>query len=291
MAHHDGHVDLGPSREPVIVRRLAAFSDGPVGGNPAGVVLADAMPSVAAMQSIAADVGYSETAFATPLGDRWHVRYFSPEAEVPFCGHATVALGAALAERHGDGRYALHLETTDIVVEGRRDGPFRQAALQAPPTRSRPAPDERVTAALDLFGLDRDDLDPRIPTAEAHAGADHLVLMLTDRATLATMIYDFARGRTLMREAGWVTILLGHAHDPQRFATRNAFAWGGVVEEPATGAATAALAGYLRDFGWPHRGAIEVEQGVEMGRPSRLHAAIPPTPGASIRVSGTVRAL
>ena len=49
------------------------------------------------MQRIAAEVGYSETAFAMRDGDRWRVRYFSPEAEVPFCGHATIALGAALA--------------------------------------------------------------------------------------------------------------------------------------------------------------------------------------------------
>lgn len=273
------------------VQRLAAFSDGTLGGNPAGVVLADTMPSAAAMQAVAAEVGDSETAFAVPRGDHWHVRYFSPEAEVPFCGHATIALGAALAARHGDGRYALHLETSDIVVDGRRDGPVWQAALQSPPTRSRRASDARVAAALDLFGLDRDDLDARIPPAEAHAGADHLVLMLDDRATLATMAYDFERGRALMREAGWVTILLGHAHGPQRFSTRNAFAWGGVVEDPATGAATAALAGYLRDIDWPHRGAIEVEQGVDLGMPSRIHAAIPSMPGASIRVSGTVRAL
>ena len=273
------------------LQRLAAFSDGAVGGNPAGVVLADAMPSVAAMQSLAAEVGYSETAFAAPVGDRWHVRYFSPEAEVPFCGHATVALGAALAERRGDGRYALHLGTTDIVVDGRRDGALWQAALQSPPTRSRAAADARVAAALDLFGLHRDDLDPRMPPAEAHAGADHLVLMLKDRATLAAMAYDFDRGRALMREAGWVTILLGHAHDPRRFSTRNAFAWGGVVEDPATGAATAALAGYLRDLAWPHGGSIDVEQGIDMGMPSRLQAAIPPTCGASIRVAGTVRAL
>ena len=74
------------------VRRIAAFSDGAQGGNPAGVWIGDALPPDALMQRIAAEIGYSETAFAAPLGDGWRVRYFSPESEVPFCGHATIAL-------------------------------------------------------------------------------------------------------------------------------------------------------------------------------------------------------
>ena len=85
------------------VLKLAAFSDGNVGGNPAGVLISDAHPSEAEMQRIAAEVGFSETAFAYSIENSWRVRYFSPEAEVPFCGHATIALGAALALHHGDG--------------------------------------------------------------------------------------------------------------------------------------------------------------------------------------------
>lgn len=85
------------------VVRVAAFADGPEGGNPAGVVICDELPSADAMQAIAAEVGYSETAFAAPSGAGWRVRYFAPEVEVAFCGHATIALGATLAERHGNG--------------------------------------------------------------------------------------------------------------------------------------------------------------------------------------------
>jgi predicted PhzF superfamily epimerase YddE/YHI9 len=69
----------------------------------------------------------------------------------------------------------------------------------------------------------------------------------------------------------------------------SAFASGGVYEDPATGAATAALAGYLRDLGWPHGGAIDIVQGEDMGSRSRLHADIPAEPGSSIRVSGSAR--
>lgn len=75
------------------VHRIAAFSDGNTGGNPAGVWIGDAMPDASRMQAIAAEVGFSETAFAAPEGDAWRVRYFSPAMEVPFCGHATIALG------------------------------------------------------------------------------------------------------------------------------------------------------------------------------------------------------
>ena len=81
------------------VQRIAAFSDGSSGGNPAGVVLCDILPDATAMQEVAAEVGYSETVFAAPMEDHWRVRYFAPEVEVDFCGHATIALGAALALR------------------------------------------------------------------------------------------------------------------------------------------------------------------------------------------------
>lgn len=145
------------------VQRIAAFSDGESGGNPAGVVIADHLPDDIEMQRIAAEVGFSETAFATPSGTGWRVRYFAPESEVPFCGHATVALGAALALQHGNGVFALSLNQADITVEGRRNGESLWGALQSPPTRSSPASADLVARATALFGYESDDLDPRMP--------------------------------------------------------------------------------------------------------------------------------
>ena len=138
---------------PFPVERLASFSDGNAGGNPAGVVICDALPDAATMQAIAAEVGYSETAFAAPLDGVWRVRYFAPEIEVPFCGHATFALGAALARREGDGMFHLRLNSAEITVEGRRDGAALAAALQSPPTRSEPAPPDLVSDALALLAI------------------------------------------------------------------------------------------------------------------------------------------
>ncbi|MEW9571881.1 PhzF family phenazine biosynthesis protein [Rhodanobacter sp. Si-c] len=271
------------------ILRIAAFTDGDAGGNPAGVLVADALPDAAVMQRIAAAVGFSETAFAAPQGNGWRVRYFSPESEVPFCGHATIALGAALALAQGDGVFALTLNAAKITVEGRSAGGVLSAALQSPPTHSAPAPQALVDEALALFGYTRADIDPRLPPALIHGGADHLALSLRSREALAAMAYELDAGRALMRRAGLVTVMLAHAQTPQRFHARNPFASGGVYEDPATGAATAAFAGYLRDLGWPHGGDIEVLQGEDMGSPSRLRAGIPSEPGSSIRVSGAAR--
>ena len=86
------------------VQRWAAFTDAATGGNPAGVVLDAGGLDDDAMQRIAAEVGYAETAFVTTTPDGARaVRYFSPIAEVPFCGHATVAAALALADTSGDG--------------------------------------------------------------------------------------------------------------------------------------------------------------------------------------------
>src|SRR5215212_6658477 len=72
--------------------RYAAFSDSPAAGNPAGVVLDAAGLTDAEMLAAAAEIGYSETAFLVGRDDAgYDIRYFSPLAEVPFCGHATVA--------------------------------------------------------------------------------------------------------------------------------------------------------------------------------------------------------
>jgi len=209
--------------------------------------------------------------------------------EVPFCGHATIARGAALALRHRNGTFALALNNAGITVEGRRDGTTITAALQSPPTRSEPAPSRLVAEALALFSYTTGDLDGRIPAAIAEAGAKHLVLALNSRERLSATRYDLDAGRKLMSAEGLVTIDLIYAESSQLFHARNPFAAGGVYEDPATGAAAAALAGYLRDLGWPHEGSIEIVQGEDMGMRSRLRAEISPAAGASIRVSGTAR--
>ena len=277
------------------IHKIAAFTKDGEGGNPAGVMIRAAMPDEQAMQRIAAELGYSETVFAAPADDGWRVRYFSPEGEVPFCGHATIALGAVLAQQNGDGIFPLTTNHARITVEGKADGKVdgdvASAALQSPPTASAPAPSALVDEALALFGYGRADLDARIPPAIANGGAEHLVLALHSRERLRAMRYALDAGRRLMRDHGLATISLVHAETPQRFHARNPFASGGVYEDPATGAAAAALGGYLRDLDWPHGGHIDILQGEDMGAPCHLQVHIGQQAGASIRVAGTTRML
>jgi PhzF family phenazine biosynthesis protein len=274
------------------VQRLASFSNQAEGGNPAGVVITEAPLTAARMQQIAKEVGYSETVFAVPEANgRWRVRYFSPAMEVPFCGHATIALGAALAMREGDKEFPLQINQGLISVQGRRDGSLYAATLSSPPTRSGPLAPSLLAEVLELFALQADDLDSRIAPAVAHAGGDHALIVLKSRQRLSAMQYEMQPGAKLMLRENWLTILLGYAETPQRFHTRNIFASGGIYEDPATGSGTAALAGYLRDIHWPHAGRLEVHQGDDMQQPSRLLADITPQAGAAIRVSGSVRSL
>lgn len=274
------------------IQRIAAFSDQNQGGNPAGVVLSPEPLPPEDMARIAAEVGYSETAFATPTDagfHAWRVRYFSPESEVPFCGHATIALGVALGKAYGAGTYALALNEAKITVETDVSAQGARATLTSPPTHSRTLSGSELQDVLGLFGLTEDDLDPRLKPAYIHGGANHAILALKTRKALAAMSYSLNAGREIMRRHALVTAMLVYIEGDQSFVVRNAFASGGVLEDPATGAAAAAFAGYLRDTGWPHGGAFTIRQGEDMGSPSVLHVALDDETGAPVRVSGTAR--
>ena len=128
------------------VLRLTAFTDDPEGGNPAGVVLDANGLSAEDMQRIAADVGYSETAFLIPHTDvenSYQIRYFTPAAEVAFCGHATIASGVVLGREYGDGVYELSTQAGPVEVDVTVAGENVVATLTSPPhhagsTRPRP---------------------------------------------------------------------------------------------------------------------------------------------------------
>lgn len=276
------------------IQRIAAFSINGSGGNPAGVVLLDTAAPEVDMQRVAAEVGYSETAFAVPIqgADRtWRVRYFSPESEVSFCGHATIALGAALGQRNGPGTYHLVLNDVSITVDAMTSTEGMAAKLASPPTESQEITDEESIDAMALLGLTKDDLDTRLPPARIHGGANHLVFALRDRARLAAMAYDLDKGREMMRRHKLVTIMLVHIEGDRAFSVRNAFASGGVLEDPATGAAAAAFAGYLRDLGWPHGGQFTIWQGEEMGAPSKIEIHLSDEAGSSVQISGNARSM
>ncbi|MFJ6988177.1 MULTISPECIES: PhzF family phenazine biosynthesis protein [unclassified Streptomyces] len=273
------------------ILRYGAFTDRSDGGNPAGVVLDARGLDDAAMLRVAADVGYSETAFATadglPAGTH-RLRYFSPRAEVDFCGHATVATAVALAERSVPGRLTFLTNAGQVDIETAADAGAVSATFTTVPASSTPAAPDDVDAALRALRWSATDLDPGFPPHVAYAGAHHLVLAAATRERLADLAYDVDALGALCHARGWTTVHLFHRASDSLFHARDPFPVGGVVEDPATGAAGAAFGAYLRGLGKVAAGApFTVRQGEDMGRPSVLTV----TPLADGRVSVTGRAV
>ncbi|MGW3985457.1 PhzF family phenazine biosynthesis protein [Streptomyces sp. NPDC004830] len=272
------------------ILRYVAFSGDPEGGNPAGVVLDAAGADDAAMLAAAAEVGYSETAFVTEARDDGSlaVRYFSPLAEVPFCGHATIATAVAHAERHGTGRLLLRTPAGPVPVTTDRtaDGGLVATLVSVAP-RTVPLEQADLDTLLSLLGWSPEDLDPLLPPRVAYAGAWHPVIATASRERLARLDYDMAALAGLMARRDWTTVDLVHRESPTVFHARNPFPPGGVVEDPATGAAAAAFGGYLRELGLVTPPAtLTIRQGEDLGRPSTLTVSVPAGPQEGIGVTG-----
>ena len=268
------------------VLRYSAFTTDPSGGNPAGVVLdARGLPDDA-MQRIAVDVGYSETAFLLPRVDgELDVRYFSPLAEVSFCGHATIAAMVAHARRRGPGDFVLHTQAGRVRVTV--DAAF-VATLTSVPPRVEPLDAADLDSVLAALRWQRDALDPALPPAVAYAGVWHPVIAVATRARLADLHYDFDALAALMASRGWTTVNLVWREDAHTLHARNPFPPGGVVEDPATGAAAAALGAYLASQDrLPDNRGFTIHQGHDLGRPSVLRVDVPVDVRDGVRVSGT----
>lgn len=273
------------------VLRYTAFSTDPAGGNPAGIVLGAGGMGDPEMQRIAADVDYAETAFVTGRrADGAHtIRYFSPIAEVPFCGHATLATAVALAAR-GAAAFGETLTFAtpvgDVAITTSRDDAGPRAAFTSIPPTVAPLPGGDLAAILDAIGVASRDLDPALPPRLAHAGNPHPVVALASRAVFDGFGFDPAAVRALMDARGWpATVTVVHRLRADRFVARNLFPVGRITEDPATGSAAAAFGGYLRALGAvPVPGRIIIEQGAHVGRPGELTVEIPTAGG--IVVSG-----
>ncbi|WP_405593782.1 PhzF family phenazine biosynthesis protein [Streptomyces sp. NBC_01410] len=279
------------------VFRYAAFTVDPVGGNPAGVVLDATGTDDATMLATAADIGYSETAFLVPLEEEdkgeFGIRYFSPRAEVSFCGHATIATAVAHAERHGVGTLRLRTKVGMVTVTTStlEDGLVVATLVSVAPC-SVPIPDLVLAELLAALRWSADELDPALPPRAAYGGAWHPIIAAASRERLADLDYDFSALAELMDREGWATIDLVQQESPTVYHARNPFPPGGVVEDPATGAAAAAFGGYLRELGMVAPPSdLTVLQGYDMGRPSIIKVSLPAEPGSGIAVSGSAVAL
>jgi len=143
-----------------------------------------------------------------------------------------------------------------------------------------------VDETLSALGWSRKNLDQSIRPAKAYAGAWHLVLAVKEAERLAELEYDFEILKSIMLREDLTTLQLVWRENSDKFHSRNPFPVGGVVEDPATGAAAAALGGYLRAANLIEvPTTINIRQGEAMGHPSRITVQIPTLGG--IIVSGT----
>ena len=260
----------------VQVQQLSAFPFEGQGGNPAGVVLYAKGLGDAEMQAIALQVGYSETVFLTNQNEtNSRVRYFSPEMEVDFCGHATIAAGVALGEVRGPGKYVFETNTGEVTVRVAETPTGFTAELTSTIGRVSELDTENLAMLLEILGWDEDVLSKAFAQSIANAGNSHPILVLDSVEVLQNLDYDFEALKLICRENKWPTVQLVVEESAGVWRSRNPFAFGGVYEDPATGSAALAFGVYLRELGNVNVGDnFTIKQGFEMGQPCVLNVFV-----------------
>ncbi len=258
------------------VLHLAAFPYEGAGGNPAGVVLDAKGLGDAEMQAIALQVGYSETVFLTNQNEtNSRVRYFSPEMEVDFCGHATIAAGVALGEVRGPGEYVFETNTGEVTVRVAETPTGFTAELTSKTGRVSELGTENLARLLEVFGWQESVLAKGFVPLIANAGNSHPILVLDSIEVLENLDYDFEALKLICRENKWPTVQLVVEESAGVWRSRNPFAFGGVYEDPATGSAALAFGVYLRELGKVQPGdRFAIKQGFEMGQPCLLNVIV-----------------
>lgn len=270
MSHHDDQATRA-----ITVHIVNAFTVNGTGGNPAGVMLdADAL-NTAAMQSIAAQTGLSETAFVSRSPTEGaRLDFFTPTRRIAHCGHATIA---AFALMRAEGRIS-NGPTSKQTVDGPRRIHVREGAIfmeqQAPcyPELADWA-GTRVTETdvLAAVGLNANRLDPRVAPQIVDTGNRFLLVGVASEADLAGIVVDqvaVAQISDALDLIGFYVFFItgegGVAHATTRmFAPRY-----GILEESATGMAAGPLACLFHDSFGDRRTHFVIEQGRFMARPS-----------------------
>lgn len=282
---------------------LDVFTDRVFGGNQLAVFPDAANVPTERMQDIAREFNFSETVFVLPPDDPAHarrLRIFTPGAELPFAGHPTVGTAHLLAATgsvptiEGDNSFVLEEGVGPVRVTVRKEQGavvFAQLSVAKLPERLGAATPEAIAEALSLSSADFPD-DGVGPVAFS-CGMPFLCARLRDvdavsRAELNHPAWDRALAPSGTNE---LFFFAEGGRLPGADVHGRMFAPGlGVPEDPATGSAVAALAGYLVALEKPADGTRKwiVEQGVEMGRPSLIHLEADVADGAisGVRVGG-----
>jgi PhzF family phenazine biosynthesis protein len=206
--------------------QVDAFADRPLTGNPAAVMPLERWLDDALMQAISAENNLAETAFTVPSDSDdadYELRWFTPEAEVPLCGHATLASGHVLI--HSD---PVRFSTkSGILIVARRDDVLE---LDLPAPSLREVHEADLTRSLGL---------PDQPAWLADGCNDAAVIELADEAAVRTVKPDFRALRDIHRMA----VVTARGTD-QDIVSRVFVPYLGVDEDPVTGSAHAALTAY-----------------------------------------------
>ncbi len=278
---------------------LDVFTDRRFGGNQLAVLPDAAGLAPAAMQAIAAEFGFSETAFVMPAADPRHdcdVRIFTPRAEIGFAGHPTIGTALLLARLGrvrrdaGSGRIVMGQRAGTVAVEVRFDGEHARSAELTAPARPSHAAGPPITAAAVALSIAPREI---VATHRASAGTAFVVVEVPSIEVLARATTPSLERLAALGEAAGEGILVfcRVADDPRHDIRARMFAPAhGIAEDPATGSAAVALAGLLagegRGDGWQR---WRIGQGIEMGRPSLLVAGARRSGGQVVeaRVAGT----
>lgn len=277
---------------------LDVFTDQVFGGNPLAVFPdADGIPP-ALMQRIARELNLSETVFvrweAPPEGTDCGVRIFTPGTELPFAGHPTIGTAYLLSALGRVGARVVLGETVgpvpvEVGMEGGRPSFAMLTAARVPEMGPAPPPPDVVARVL---SIGEGDLGGSLGTAFVSAGVPFLVVSVRDRAVLGRVHLDALAWQRHVRDA-WgphVYVVTDDAAGDAHVRARMFAPAMGIPEDPATGGAATALAGLLAARDADGDGTLRwiVEQGVEMGRPSRLQVEADVRGGsvAAVRVGG-----
>jgi trans-2,3-dihydro-3-hydroxyanthranilate isomerase len=253
------------------------------GGNPLAVVTDGRGLTTAQMQALAAEFNYSETTFVLPPDDPAHtarVRIFNRTHEMPFAGHPNVGTAFVLAEMGLDRDGVLVFEELAGLVEVRveRDagGVATDAAIAAPQTLS-VGPELPVDAVAACLGLDADEV--LVSVHKPLVASVGVTFVLAEVAVAAVSqaapnLDAFRRLRDLRAAEleGRLSLFFYARPASGEFRARMFAPLAGTWEDPATGSASAALAALLLSLGSDESLSLDIVQGAEMGRPSRIHA-------------------
>jgi trans-2,3-dihydro-3-hydroxyanthranilate isomerase len=255
---------------------LDVFAEKPLAGNQLAVVRGGGHLSTERMQAMALEMNYSETTFVISESEgRARVRIFTPTQELPFAGHPT--LGTAWLLGHDEKDFTLELEAGDVRVEFCDD----IAWLAPPPIEMREIHAADSVAAT--LGLTAADLDMRFAPQTGDVGIEFLFVGLESVERLERLEMNLDRLRALPSFGLFAFAQTSASGDDYR--ARMFFESSGLREDPATGSANSIFAAYLMQSRGPDFEAV-VDQGVEMGRPSRIYLEVR---GGEIRVGGKVQ--